>query len=166
MYIMFQKFKKKKKNVLSLLAPINGTCISLSEVPDEVFSSKMMGDGVAIKPTSNKLFAPTDGKVTFIAETKHAIGFVTTDGQELLIHVGLDTVSLNGEGFSLSVEVNQEVRAGEQLLSFNQTFIEDNQLDLITPIILLENKNLNLEQLTIGTDVIAGETIIINCTQN
>ncbi|WP_271006471.1 PTS sugar transporter subunit IIA [Listeria seeligeri] len=163
---MFQKFKKKKKNVLSLLAPINGTCISLSEVPDEVFSSKMMGDGVAIKPTSNKLFAPTDGKVTFIAETKHAIGFVTTDGQELLIHVGLDTVSLNGEGFSLSVEVNQEVRAGEQLLSFNQTFIEDNQLDLITPIILLENKNLNLEQLTIGTDVIAGETIIINCTQN
>ncbi|WP_260445205.1 PTS sugar transporter subunit IIA [Listeria seeligeri] len=166
MYIMFQKFKKKKKNVLSLLAPINGTCISLSEVPDEVFSSKMMGDGVAIKPTSNKLFAPTDGKVTFIAETKHAIGFVTTDGQELLIHVGLDTVSLNGEGFSLSVEVNQEVRAGEQLLSFNQTFIEDNQLNLITPIILLENKNLNLEQLTIGTDVIAGETIIINCTQN
>ncbi|CAM2363586.1 PTS sugar transporter subunit IIA [Listeria seeligeri] len=163
---MFQKFKKKKKNVLSLLAPINGTCISLSEVPDEVFSSKMMGDGVAIKPTSNKLFAPTDGKVTFIAETKHAIGFVTTDGQELLIHVGLDTVSLNGEGFSLSVEVNQEVRAGEQLLSFNQTFIEDNQLNLITPIILLENKNLNLEQLTIGTDVIAGETIIINCTQN
>ncbi|WP_256713679.1 PTS sugar transporter subunit IIA [Listeria seeligeri] len=166
MYIMFQKFKKKKKKVLSLLAPINGTCISLSEVPDEVFSSKMMGDGVAIKPTSNKLFAPTDGKVTFIAETKHAIGFVTTDGQELLIHVGLDTVSLNGEGFSLSVEVNQEVRAGEQLLSFNQTFIEDNQLNLITPIILLENKNLNLEQLTIGTDVIAGETIIINCTQN
>lgn len=163
---MFQKFKKKKKNVLSLLAPINGTCISLSEVPDEVFSSKMMGDGVAIKPTSNKLFAPTDGKVTFIAETKHAIGFVTTDGQELLIHVGLDTVSLNGEGFSLSVEVNQEVRTGEQLLSFNQTFIEDNQLNLITPIILLENKNLNLEQLTIGTDVIAGETIIINCTQN
>ncbi|MBC2019089.1 PTS sugar transporter subunit IIA [Listeria seeligeri] len=163
---MFQKFKKKKKNVLSLLAPINGTCISLSEVPDEVFSSKMMGDGVAIKPTSNKLFAPTDGKVTFIAETKHAIGFLTTDGQELLIHVGLDTVSLNGEGFSLSVEVNQEVRAGEQLLSFNQTFIEDNQLNLITPIILLENKNLNLEQLTIGTDVIAGETIIINCTQN
>ncbi|MEE9753855.1 PTS glucose transporter subunit IIA [Listeria seeligeri] len=163
---MFQKFKKKKKKVLSLLAPINGTCISLSEVPDEVFSSKMMGDGVAIKPTSNKLFAPTDGKVTFIAETKHAIGFVTTDGQELLIHVGLDTVSLNGEGFSLSVEVNQEVRAGEQLLSFNQTFIEDNQLNLITPIILLENKNLNLEQLTIGTDVIAGETIIINCTQN
>ncbi|WP_271004591.1 PTS sugar transporter subunit IIA [Listeria seeligeri] len=163
---MFQKFKKKKKNVLSLLAPINGTCISLSEVPDEVFSSKMMGDGVAIKPTSNKLFAPTDGKVTFIAETKHAIGFVTTDGQELLIHVGLDTVSLNGEGFSLSVEVNQEVQAGEQLLSFNQTFIEDNQLNLITPIILLENKNLNLEQLTIGTDVIAGETIIINCTQN
>ncbi|WP_271003653.1 PTS sugar transporter subunit IIA [Listeria seeligeri] len=163
---MFQKFKKKKKNVLSLLAPINGTCISLSEIPDEVFSSKMMGDGVAIKPTSNKLFAPTDGKVTFIAETKHAIGFVTTDGQELLIHVGLDTVSLNGEGFSLSVEVNQEVRAGEQLLSFNQTFIEDNQLNLITPIILLENKNLNLEQLTIGTDVIAGETIIINCTQN
>lgn len=166
MYIMFQKFKKKKKKVLSLLAPINGTCISLSEVPDEVFSSKMMGDGVAIKPTSNKLFAPTDGKVTFIAETKHAIGFVTTDGQELLIHVGLDTVSLNGEGFSLSVEVNQEVRTGEQLLSFNQTFIEDNQLNLITPIILLENKNLNLEQLTIGTDVIAGETIIINCTQN
>lgn len=163
---MFQKFKKKKKNVLSLLAPINGTCISLSEVPDEVFSSKMMGDGVAIKPTSNKLFAPTDGKVTFIAETKHAIGFVTTDGQELLIHVGLDTVSLNGEGFSLSVDVNQEVRAGKQLLSFNQTFIEDNQLNLITPIILLENKNLNLEQLTIGTDVIAGETIIINCTQN
>lgn len=163
---MFQKFKKKKKKVLSLLAPINGTCISLSEVPDEVFSSKMMGDGVAIKPTSNKLFAPTDGKVTFIAETKHAIGFVTTDGQELLIHVGLDTVSLNGEGFSLSVEVNQEVRTGEQLLSFNQTFIEDNQLNLITPIILLENKNLNLEQLTIGTDVIAGETIIINCTQN
>ncbi|MBF2545337.1 PTS sugar transporter subunit IIA [Listeria seeligeri] len=163
---MFQKFKKKKKKVLSLLAPINGTCISLSEVPDEVFSSKMMGDGIAIKPTSNKLFAPTDGKVTFIAETKHAIGFVTTDGQELLIHVGLDTVSLNGEGFSLSVEVNQEVRTGEQLLSFNQTFIEDNQLNLITPIILLENKNLNLEQLTIGTDVIAGETIIINCTQN
>ncbi|MBC1528347.1 PTS glucose transporter subunit IIA [Listeria seeligeri] len=163
---MFSKFKKKRNNVLSLSAPISGRCVSLSEVPDEVFSSKMMGDGVAIQPVSNKLFAPTAGKVTFIAETKHAVGFVTTDGYELLIHVGLDTVALEGDGFSVSVEVNQEVQAGEELLSFNHTFIESDHLNLITPIILLENKNISIEQLAVGTEVVANQTIIINCTQN
>ncbi|MBC1483622.1 PTS glucose transporter subunit IIA [Listeria sp. FSL L7-1485] len=162
---MLFNFKKKKKTVLSLSAPIDGTCVALSEVPDEVFSSKMMGDGVAIQPTSNKLFAPTDGKITFIAETKHAIGFVTTDGYELLIHVGLDTVELNGEGFSLDVIPEQEVTAGTQLLSFDSAFLENSQLNLMTPIILLENKNLALTPLAIGAKVVANQTAIISCTQ-
>lgn len=162
---MLLNFKKKKKMVLSLSAPIDGTCVALSEVPDEVFSSKMMGDGVAIQPTSNKLLAPTDGKIAFIAETKHAIGFVTTDGYELLIHVGLDTVELNGEGFSLDVIPEQEVKVGTQLLSFDPTFLENSQLNLMTPIILLENKNLAPTPLAIGAEVVANQTAIISCTQ-
>ncbi|WP_099223913.1 PTS sugar transporter subunit IIA [Listeria costaricensis] len=162
---MFSKFKKKKKLSVALLAPIDGTCTALSEVPDEVFSNKMMGDGIAIDTTGNQVFAPTDGQVSFIAETKHAVGFITNDGYELLIHVGLDTVTLNGEGFSACVEAGTTVKAGTLLLTLDRALLEERGLNLITPVILLENNHLQLETATTGTQATANQTVIITCTE-
>ncbi|WP_066185941.1 MULTISPECIES: beta-glucoside-specific PTS transporter subunit IIABC [Gracilibacillus] len=117
-------------------APLTGKVIQLGDVPDEVFSSGAMGQGIAIDPIDNKLYAPIDCKVAMIAPTKHAIGLQTKTGVEILLHVGLDTVGLDGEPFQVKVEDGQEVQQGDELLEFDQAFIKDKGLQTITPIIV------------------------------
>lgn len=107
---MFKNILKRNKNKL-LYAFTDGVSVDISEVKDEVFSQKMMGEGIAIKPSSNKIFSPCDGTiVTIMKESKHAIGIRTEDGVEILIHVGLDTVNLKGEGFNLYCEEEKYVK--------------------------------------------------------
>ena len=107
-------FKKKKKDdAIEIKAYFEGTVLPLEKVNDPMFSDKLMGDGVAIEPDAGNLYAPVDGKVASIFDTKHAIGFVLDNGAEVLMHIGMDTVELNGEGFDLDVSVGDEVHAGE-----------------------------------------------------
>ncbi|HHS2925932.1 TPA: glucose-specific PTS transporter subunit IIBC [Staphylococcus argenteus] len=129
-------------------APLTGEVTPLSEVPDQVFSEKMMGDGIAIKPSQGEVRAPFNGKVQMIFPTKHAIGLVSDSGLELLIHIGLDTVKLNGEGFTLHVEEGQEVKQGDLLISFDLDYIRNNAKSDITPIIVTQGNitNLNFKQ--------------------
>ncbi|HCU0636926.1 TPA: PTS transporter subunit IIABC [Staphylococcus aureus] len=126
-------------------APLTGEVTPLSEVPDQVFSEKMMGDGIAIKPSQGEVRAPFNGKIQMIFPTKHAIGLVSDSGLELLIHVGLDTVKLNGEGFTLHVEEGQEVKQGDLLINFDLDYIRNHAKSDITPIIVTQGNITNLD---------------------
>ncbi|KGL41172.1 PTS sugar transporter subunit IIA [Listeria newyorkensis] len=154
-------FKKKTPKTTVLLSPATGKCIPLEDVPDEVFSTKMMGDGVAFDLAESTIFAPADGKITFIAETKHAIGMTLTSGIEILIHVGLDTVMLGGEGFDVLVEVGQKVKAGAELLEIDLALMAKHHLQLTTPLIVMANDAITLTPMALEKKVIGGETAVL-----
>lgn len=117
-------------------APFSGTLIPLSEVPDETFASGVLGEGIAIEPSDGLFCSPVDGTVETIAETKHAIGFAADNGLEILVHVGLETVSLNGEGFEILVKEGDRVKAGQPVAKADLAFIRERGLKTITSIVL------------------------------
>lgn len=125
-----------KENEETISAPFSGKVIPLSSVPDEVFSSGAMGQGLAIDPSDNKLYAPFDGTVVMVAPTKHAIGLRSEYGVELLVHIGLDTVTLDGTPFTLHVEDGTKFKKGDLLIEFDKEFIETKGLKTITPVII------------------------------
>ncbi len=104
-------------------SPFTGTLHPITEAPDEAFAGKMTGDGFFVYPTDGMVYAPADGEVTFVFDTKHAIGMTTTDGLEYLLHIGIDTVKLNGQGFTVFVETGQPVKKGDKLMEFDDAFI-------------------------------------------
>ncbi|WP_059105472.1 glucose-specific PTS transporter subunit IIBC [Shouchella shacheensis] len=118
-----------------IVAPLKGELLPITEVPDDVFAGKMMGDGFAITPTEGKVVSPVDGTIVNVFPTKHAIGIKSAAGRELLIHVGIDTVKLNGEGFEALVEEGSEVKKGQALLNLDLDYIKANAPSLITPIV-------------------------------
>lgn len=113
-----------------------GEVISLSEVPDPVFAQKMMGDGIAVIPKDGKVVSPVKGQIIQVFPTKHAIGIRTKHGLEVLIHVGLDTVELNGEGYEVTVSEGQKVKIGDPIMNVDIEFIEKNNKEIVTPIII------------------------------
>lgn len=102
--------KKESGIEISIYAPVTGKVISLEEVPDPIFSGKMMGDGAAILPADGKIYAPVDGELTTVAATKHAFGFTMENGVQVLVHFGLETVGLNGEGFEVITKQGSKVK--------------------------------------------------------
>nr|WP_220468799.1 glucose-specific PTS transporter subunit IIBC [Staphylococcus coagulans] len=126
-------------------APMSGEIVPLSEVPDQVFSEKMMGEGIAIRPSEGEIYAPFDGKIQLVFPTKHALGLVSDNGLELLIHVGLDTVKLNGEGFTVHVEEGQEIKAGDHLMTVDLELIRKSAKSDITPIIVTQSEIKHLD---------------------
>ncbi|MDP4144345.1 MAG: PTS glucose transporter subunit IIA [Bacillota bacterium] len=122
---------KKVKFVL----PITGEILPLSEVNDYLFNKKLLGEGAAIQPSESYVVSPVDGKVEALYEAKHAIIIKSTDGLEILIHVGLDTVKLEGRGFGTYVKVGDEVKAGDKILFFDKDYIEK-RASLVTPIVI------------------------------
>lgn len=146
--------------IKEIKSPISGKVIELEKVNDPVFSSGAMGKGVAIEPIDNKVYAPFDGVIEFIADTKHAIGLLSDDGVEVLIHVGMDTVKMNGKGFDVKTKVNSKVKAGDLLLEFDKSVIEKEGYSLITPIVITNTDNYEDKQLNINKEVESGKTII------
>ncbi|MCM3003112.1 glucose-specific PTS transporter subunit IIBC [Priestia koreensis] len=118
-----------------IVSPIKGEIVPLSEVPDQVFSQKLMGDGFAIIPSEGTVVAPVDGKIVNLFPTKHALGIESTDGREILIHFGIDTVNLKGEGFETLVSQGDEVMKGQPLLKVDLDYVKANAPSVITPII-------------------------------
>lgn len=144
-------FKKSKYKKGTIYTPLSGRLVDLSEVRDETFASRLLGDGIAIIPDSKEVFSPVDGIIRSIFPTKHAIGFETSDGAEILMHIGIDTVMLQGKGFDCKVRENQKVRVGQKLMDvdFDQ-FIEAN-IDITTIIVLTNTEKYricNQSQLT------------------
>lgn len=130
---MFSLFKKKP---IELASPIQGKAIALSEVNDPTFAQEMVGKGAAVKPTVGEVLAPCDGVVTIVFPTLHAIALKSDQGAEILIHVGLDTVNLNGEGFTAHVQVDQRVEKGQKLLSFDLAKLEALGYDTVVPVVV------------------------------
>lgn len=127
--------KSKQEESKGIVSPTNGELLEITKVPDEVFSTKMMGDGFAIKSTDGIIVSPVDGKVGVIFETKHAVIIESKEGKEVLIHLGIDTVNLKGEGFEVFVNVGDEVKAGDKLVKMDLPFIEANAKSSISPVI-------------------------------
>ena len=140
--------------------PLSGKVLPLSKVEDAVFSSGAMGNGIAIDPTDNKVYAPFDGTVEFIAETKHAIGLKSDDGVELLIHVGMDTVKMNGKGLDVKTKVNERVKEGDLLLEFDRNEIQKEGYSLITPVVITNSNNYEQDELCIDEEALFGKSII------
>lgn len=131
-----EKLGLGKDKGIEILAPIEGTAIAITEVSDPVFREKIVGDGVAILPIRGRVVAPVDGTVALLFETKHAISLKSIQGAEVLIHVGLDTVKLQGENFKAYVKTGDVVKAGDLLLEFDMEKIKAAGYELITPIVI------------------------------
>jgi glucose-specific phosphotransferase system IIA component len=138
---MFGLFKAKKHKVVS---PVDGDIIDLTDVPDEVFSTKLAGEGIAIMPRSNTFVAPVSGVISKIFSTNHAFSIRTKDGLDVLVHIGLDTVELNGEGFKRLAQEGGTVSVGKPIISADLAFIESKGKSIITPIVLNHEKDLEL----------------------
>ncbi|MGJ9385340.1 PTS sugar transporter subunit IIA [Salipaludibacillus sp. CF4.18] len=129
-------FGKKESVVERITAPINGKVVDITEVPDPVFSQKMMGEGIAVEPSDGNVVSPVDGEVVQVFPTKHAVGLKTKSGLELLIHIGLDTVNLDGEGFEAFVKAGDKVKRGDKLVSFDLEIIKEKATSTISPLII------------------------------
>lgn len=125
-----------KKELVEFKAPVSGETVDLIDLPDQVFAGKMVGDGVAFKPDQGVLFAPVSGEIVQVFPTKHAIGLRTKEGLEVLIHIGLDTVELKGEGFKSFIQTNQRVKAGDKLMEFDLNLITGQGKSILTPLII------------------------------
>ncbi|MGB6408144.1 MAG: glucose-specific PTS transporter subunit IIBC [Planococcus donghaensis] len=134
---------------LEFNSPITGDILPISEVPDQVFSGKMVGDGFAIKPTEGKVFSPVNGKVVTVFPTKHAIGIAADNGTEILIHIGIDTVHLKGEGFTSHIEQGDLVEQGQLLMEMDLDYIAEHAASIITPVVftnLEEGQSIKLKK--------------------
>lgn len=143
-----------------IFAPFSGTAVLVTEVPDPVFSEKILGDGGAVLPLSGILCAPVDGVVETVADTGHAYGLHTADGLDILIHVGLETVSLNGKGFTPLVKQGAQVKVGDPLCKVDLDFLKAQNCPLYTPV-LITNPDAVTEFSVAEGSVIAGETCMI-----
>jgi PTS system beta-glucosides-specific IIC component len=149
---------KKKQSVAS---PIKGTVMPLSSVNDDAFAQGALGKGIAIEPSEGKVVAPFDGTVTTLFPTKHAIGFVSDDGMELLIHIGMDTVQLEGKHFEAHVAQGDKVKQGQTIVTFDMDAIKEAGFSLITPVVVVNTKDyLDLVE-TQETEIKRGDEIII-----
>jgi len=144
---------------LNILAPFSGWCSALAEIPDEVFARAMLGEGVAIDPTGSELRSPCDGEVISVAAARHAIGLRAAGGAELLLHVGIDTVALNGEGFQCHVRKGDRVRAGDRLLGFDLDALATRARSLVTPVIVTNPERFRVTRPRLDRAVDLGDTL-------
>ena len=143
--------EQKVVDTITVCSPISGLAADLSTAPDEAFAEKMMGDGAVVTPEDPYVRAPEDGEVAFVFDTKHAIGFVTDSGVSLLIHVGIDTVKLNGEGFEALVESGQTVKKGDPMLKLDLEYLKTHAPSVTSPVLCTElEENQRIRLLTDG----------------
>ncbi len=149
----------KVVKTITISSPITGQAAMLNETPDEVFANKMLGDGAAVTPVDATVIAPEDGEVSFVFDTKHAIGFTTDSGVSLLIHVGIDTVKLDGNGFEVLVENGQKVKKGEPMMKLDLDFLKNNAPSVMSPVICSEMEDNQKVRVLKTGDIKAGEEL-------
>ncbi len=146
-------------NVL-LVAPLQGWCASLEETPDAVFAGRMLGDGVVIDPISNVVHAPCDGEIVSVPASRHAVVVRSPEGVEILIHVGVDTVTLNGEGFTAHVSVGDQVCVGQPLLTFDPDLLANRGRSLLTPVVITNGQEFGIMQRSLDAMLEVGATLL------
>lgn len=140
---MLGLFKTDKNKNILVKAPLEGRVMDITEVPDLVFSQRIVGDGIAIEPVGGRVTSPIDGEVIQIMDTKHAIGLKSKEGIELLIHVGIDTVEMKGEGFEVHVAAGDRVRTGDLLITFDLERVRSKAKSIITPVVITNTEDLS-----------------------
>ena len=147
-------------NEKKVIAPLSGKVIALSEVPDEVFSQKVLGDGAAIIPEDGKIVSPVNGEVSTVSETLHAYGFTSDDGLEILVHVGIDSVALKGAGFTAHVKEGDKVKAGDLVAEVDLDVLKKNNIPTITPVLVCDGADELVMTATTGS-VTAGKSVVL-----
>ncbi|AGB19880.1 PTS sugar transporter subunit IIA [Thermoanaerobacterium thermosaccharolyticum] len=157
---MFNIFKMKFSSE-SIISPFKGRLINIEDVPDPVFSGKMVGDGVAVEPEEGIVYSPVNGEIIQLFPTKHAVGIISSGGLEILIHIGMDTVEMKGDGFESFVEEGQKVKAGDKLIMFDIDKIKENH-SIISPVIITNMEAVDkIKKKESGTTVEGGKTEIM-----
>lgn len=157
---MFGFFKKKEDKGIVLTAPAKGKAVHLSEVSDPTFGEGMLGKGMAVIPAEGKFYSPVDGEVGMVFDTLHAVSLTSIDGVEILIHVGLDTVNLKGEGFEGHVKAGDQVKKGDLLLTVDLEAVKAAGYDIITPVVVCNTDDYaDVKEITLG-DVNPGDDMI------
>ena len=151
---------KGKDGKIALASPLKGKVLKLSEVKDEAFASGVLGQGAAVEPEEGVLYAPADGTVSALFPTGHAIGFTTQTGLELLMHVGMDTVQLDGKGFKAFVETGETVKQGQKLLEFDRKLISEAGYSLVTPVLVTNSDDFEQVEITGDEKVKAGDLLL------
>ena len=155
----YDKNSEKVVKSIVISSPVDGVAADLSTAPDEAFAGRMMGDGAAVVPEQGVVYAPEDGEIAFVFDTKHAVGFLTDSGVSLLLHIGIDTVKLDGNGFEALVETGQHVAKGTPMLKLDLDYLRENAPSIVSPIICTElEDNQKIRLLKEGT-VQAGEAL-------
>ncbi|STK94282.1 glucose-specific PTS system EIIA component [Escherichia coli] len=163
---LFDKLKslvsddKKDTGTIEIIAPLSGEIVNIEDVPDVVFAEKIVGDGIAIKPTGNKMVAPVDGTIGKIFETNHAFSIESDSGVELFVHFGIDTVELKGEGFKRIAEEGQRVKVGDTVIEFDLPLLEEKAKSTLTPVVI-SNMDEIKELIKLSGSVTVGETPVI-----
>ncbi|AMA64630.1 Glucose-specific phosphotransferase enzyme IIA component [Candidatus Arsenophonus lipoptenae] len=145
---------------IDIKAPVSGNIVNIEDVPDIVFAEKIVGDGVAIKPTGNKIVAPINGTIGKIFDTNHAFSIISDNGIELFVHFGIDTVKLNSEGFKRIAKTGQKVKTGDLILTFDLNVLEKKAKSILTPVVI-SNMDEIKELAKFTGSVIVGETVIM-----
>ena len=151
-------------NEKKVIAPLSGKVIALSEVPDEVFSAKVLGDGAAIIPADGKIVSPVNGEVSTVSETLHAYGFTSDDGLEILVHVGIDSVALKGAGFTAHVKEGDKVKAGDLVAEVDLDVLKNNNIPTITPVLVCDGAD-ELVMTAAEGDVAAGKNVVLTLSE-
>ena len=151
---------KKDQNTGKVFATQTGKAVDITEVPDEVFAGKMLGEGIAIIPTEGKVYSPVSGEVVSVAPTLHAYGIRTAEGLEYLVHIGLETVAWKGEGFKAAVKQGDQVNTGDLLAEVDLEFIQSKGCKTYTPIVITNLESDKKVKFNLG-DVVAKESIVM-----
>ncbi|GIN10695.1 putative phosphotransferase enzyme IIA component YpqE [Shouchella clausii] len=159
---MFKKLFGKKETAPAeetVTSPVNGRIVPIEEVPDPTFGQKMIGDGLAVEPTDGHIVAPISGKIVQVFPTKHAFGIETASGAELLVHIGLETVAMNGEGFTAHVKEGDNISVGDPIIDFDLELVKAKAAHTITPVVLTNPDRYSLEKQQ-NSEAIAGKTAL------
>lgn len=154
-----QEIKGSVVKTVIVSSPITGVAADLSTAPDEAFADRMMGDGAVVTPTDAIVKAPEDGEVAFVFDTKHAIGFTTDSGLSLLIHVGIDTVKLDGKGFEVFVENGQQVKKGDPLMKLDIDYLQEHAPSIVSPVLCTELEDNQKVRLLREGEIKSGEEL-------
>ena len=160
---LFGKGTEVNKNI-EIYAPLTGEYVKIEDIPDPVFAQKMMGEGFGINPTEGEVVSPIEGKVDNVFPTKHAIGLKADNGLELLVHIGLDTVQLDGEGFEVLVSSGDTVQVGDPLVKFNLEYISNNAKSVISPVIITNTDQTSAININDVNAIVKGETKVVDVT--
>ncbi|KIH71984.1 PTS sugar transporter subunit IIA [Salinicoccus roseus] len=164
---MFKNLFGKKNDVdkeIEITSPLNGKYVKLEDIPDPVFAEKMMGEGFGVDPTDGEVVAPVAGTVMQVFPTNHAVGIKTNNGLEVLIHIGLETVAMEGKGFEGHVSEGDKVEKGDKLVTFDMDLVKSEANSTISPVIITNSDVLESFDLKEVTDLDRADTVVASAS--